>query len=404
MNPAKRAIRSILRCGLQMARGMTPDKAEEFETPRRILLLNAAHLGDIVISTGMIPVLKSAFPDVKIGFAVGSWSANILNGHPDMTWVHKVDHWRANRSNSNMAGKFAQSWRTHRQVLSELRAIKYDWAICLHPFHPDLLPLAWRAGIPVRAAFSSAPCSPLATCSIPYTGYDRFITQGACQAELLRALGIEERHLRRRKSSLPPSNEAALEEIRALFSGVRSGLPKYCVIHMGAGATAKELSVEFWREMTESLSRRGIVVFTGAGEREARNVSRVMEGFKNCVNACSKLSWPGFVAVLRHATEVYSVDTGAAHAAAAVGVPVQVVSTGIGGPSIWRPEGPAVTVWTNYVPCSPCFRRNGCSEMTCLKGIVSADLLRDADMRRAEKVVSNDSAWSAADFDRSNVQ
>jgi heptosyltransferase-2 len=48
----------------------------------RILLVNPAHLGDVVISTALIREIKQKFPECKIDFLAGEWAVPILKGHP----------------------------------------------------------------------------------------------------------------------------------------------------------------------------------------------------------------------------------------------------------------------------------------------------------------------------------
>lgn len=357
------------------ARGDRPTQA-----PKRILLINGAHLGDVIISTSVLPVLRSAFPDVEIGFAAGSWAHEVIEDHPEIEFTHRIDDWRRIRTRVSIWQKWKECRRTRAQFLREIRDLQYDWAIALY-WRPDFFDLVWRAGIPVRAAYRQRIEAFLATHLAPSRQYDFFVPEGARHEGLLRALGIEERHIRMRKGCLAPSDQGALSEVKTLFPGQNACLPDFCIVHMGAGSSVREMATSFWREVTKSLSLRKVVVFTGQSERENTNIRTVMEGMSNCINACGSLSWKGFVAALRHASEVYSVDTAAAHAAAAVGTPTTVVSTGINGTGRWHPEGAKVTVWTNHVFCSPCFRSNGCRQMECLTGIRPDEVVGAAGVR-----------------------
>jgi len=51
-------------------------------TPRRILVANTAHLGDLVLATSVLPALKSAHPEAEIGFLCGGWNQPLAEGHP----------------------------------------------------------------------------------------------------------------------------------------------------------------------------------------------------------------------------------------------------------------------------------------------------------------------------------
>jgi ADP-heptose:LPS heptosyltransferase len=382
---AKRYARAVLYLPLRTLLLFQPKRGSDAptprRTPRRILLINGAHIGDVVIASSLLPVLHSAFPGVEIGIACGSWAREVLREHPQVSFTHEIDHWRLNRAAIGLAGKVHQYWITRRSALREMRALNYDLAISLHPSRPDFVELTWQAGIPTRAAFTQSLWAPLATVLAAYPADDAaFVTQGACLEPLLRALGIDEKHIRLRRPSLPPTSPQAMAEVSALFGGAQLDQTSYSVVHIGSGVPAKELSTSFWRELSVGLSERGVdghcVLFSGAGQREQARILEVMEGVPCSVDACDKLSWSGFVAAVRHAEALYGVDSAAAHVAAAVGTPCFAVYSGIGGVGRWRPEGDGVIVWNQPVPCSPCHRKNGCREMSCMKGIAPQDLLQ----------------------------
>jgi ADP-heptose:LPS heptosyltransferase len=344
---------------------------------KRILLLDGSHIGDIVIASSLLPVLRSAFPAAEIGMACGSWAREVLQGHSDVSFIHEIDHWSLNRAPIGYPHKLLRYWISRRKALSEIRARKYDLALALHPSRPDFLEIAWRAGIPIRAAFTRSLWEPLATVTASYEDDDAaFITQGACFEALLRALGIEEKHIRLRHSSLPSSSATAMAEVSALLSGAAPDRTDYIVVHMGSGSRAKELSSGFWRELSLKLAGQTIL-FTGAGEREKLKIREVAEAIPGAVDACNQLSWSGFVAAVRHAKALFGVDSAAAHVAAAVETPCFSVYSGIAGVGRWRPEGGKAVVWSNPVPCSPCFRKDGCAEMHCMKGITPQNLLQN---------------------------
>jgi heptosyltransferase-3 len=318
--------------------------------------------------------LHAAFPDVEIGYVAGSWSMPVLKGHPMIAHLHCIDVPIRNRSQQSDKEKKERYDRQRAQAIEEIREIGYDWAIALNAWTPDFLDIAWRSGIPVRAAYRRHLLSLLAThlADSPETQYLR--AEGACQEDLLRALGVDESALQKRHAYLAPSSEEATLELQSIFVAKRLKVSRYFVVHMGAGAEVREMPTSFWRQVAEHLSTKGVVIFTGYSEREARNIDAVIAGITNCVNAAGQLSWDGFVATVRQARAVFSVDTSICHVAAAVNTPLIAVYTGITGVGRWRAEGNSVCIWTNHVPCSPCALPDGCPEMKCLDGIRPAHL------------------------------
>jgi ADP-heptose:LPS heptosyltransferase len=366
-----KGLRRFLHLVLTLARPKVESKSLKEFSPRKILVLNGAHIGDVIISTSIIGVLGRAYPGVEIGFVSGSWAQFVLTNHPEIKHLHTIDHWRSNRARTDIAQKVRRYWRTKAAALREIRAVDYDVAICLHPWFPDMLDVAWQANIPIRAAFSRSFLAPLATTLVAYPNLNEklFRHQAEIQGDLLTGLGIPAEYLANRRTSLGPSDDSAMAEVRSLFADQALPMGPYYVLHIGSGSPVRELPITFWRELIVSMPPDNPIVLTGKGSREEENASKVAKGFSNCINACNRLSWNGFVAAVRQAEALIGIESMASHTAAAVGTKCVTIYSGTAGAPRWRPEGSLVTVWTNPVACSPCHRPNGCDEITCLKGI-----------------------------------
>jgi len=348
--------------------------ARNVKTPKRILLLNGAHIGDVIVAASVIPILRGAYPSAEIGFVAGSWAQMVVENHPWVTYTHRVDHWRANRGTDSLYRKMLQFIRTRRVALREIRDLKYDVAISLYALFPDLLDLSCAARIPVRIGFRRSIFASLAT-DLVELPESPFVHQGACLSEVLRALPIDPVHFQSRQSTLAPSSATSIQEVCSLLQVSRLEDVRYRIIHMGSGEVRREFPVSFWRELSEKLSPEHTLVFTGRGPREEANVATVIRGLGNCVNACGRLTWGGFVAAVRYAEALYGVESMAGHVAGAVGTKCFVVYGGTAGVAKWRPEGKQSTVFTNHVPCAPCHLPGGCAAMTCMQGIRPDDLI-----------------------------
>ncbi len=366
----RRVLGIALRAGAGCAARMRPRREPREWTPRRILVLNGAHIGDLVIATSLIPVLRSAYPEAQIGFAVGSWGAMVVRDHPDVAWVHEIDHWRMNRKAAGRLRKLTDYAKSRKRALREIRATGYDVSLSIYPVYPDFLDVAWQAGIPVRVGYGSSRLAPLATRLAEFPVSNAFLTQGARQAETLRALGIEEKDMEKRRPLLAPDSEAAVREVCGVLGAADLSAVRYRIIHMGSGAESRELPVEFWREIAAAAAAEGVVMFTGRGPREAKAVAKAMEGVPGpWIDACDRLSWKGFVAAVRHAEMLYGVESMAGHVAGAVGTPCRVVYGGASGVGRWRPEGASCMVFTEHVACAPCI--HGCEGAECLRSVAA---------------------------------
>ena len=339
----------------------------EIAPPRRVLICNFAHLGDLVVATSILPVIKSAFPDCRIGFLIGSWARAVLQDHPLVDDIHFLDHWAANRAHISKQEKFRQYWRTRRQALGEVKAARYDAALDLHWGFPNVLPFLWQARIPARIGYNSAGSGPLATHDVgfdarPLSIIDRHLT-------LVQKLPVRTADIRRAAPTLPAPLAEEKADLERILSESEISADSFVIFHAGAGLSMNVWDAAKWRALAEQFSADGVsLAFTGAGERDAALIESITAGLPRCVSLCDRLGWGGFVAAITQARLLVCVDTVASHIAAAVGTPCAVIVTGR-HPYRWHTPGPTTQVLMHPVPCAPCHRGLGCAGMECIRNL-----------------------------------
>ena len=57
----------------------------------KILLFRSGGIGDVLLSTPLIRVLKKQYPDASISYLCGRWSAGVLKNNPYVSEVIAVD-------------------------------------------------------------------------------------------------------------------------------------------------------------------------------------------------------------------------------------------------------------------------------------------------------------------------
>lgn len=362
------AVRYLLkRCvpiGLYIPLSARRDERDAARVPRRILLLHPGHLGDIIISTSVLEPLEKFFPGVQVGFIAGSWSAGALRDVKGISDVHILDHWRLNRSTQSLRQKWSRYRTTRASAIKALRILRYDVAISLLDANPDLLDIAWAARIPIRVGWNSSYFAPLAT-RLVANDPTTLRHQAERQAQTLLALRVPPSQLTHLQSRVVEDTPTSIAEVCGVLGLQSLEGVRFRVIHMGAGAPMKQMPDIFWREVVVALAPAHTLLFTGRGETERSRIEAVMQGLSNCISACDRLTWEGFVAAVRAAEMLYGVDSMAGHVAAAVDTPVAAAYQGAGGVSRWRPLHPAATVFTNHLSCAPCLLPNGCEDMPC---------------------------------------
>ncbi len=374
-NPAINAAFSVMDAALSVTvprrTGASPER------PQRILLSNIAHLGDVIMATALLPVLKSAYPEAQIGFLVGSWSQSLLQGHPLVDHVHFLDHWAHNRAGIPRRRKWQRYVETRREALRQIRAVRYDAAFDLYWNFPNTLPLLWQAKIPMRVGYESGGFGPLAT-HAPAFG-DKRLHASQRYLDLVKTLplvprGMEPGSLR---PALPPVQGRGAAALEAELQAAGLHGKDYMVFHVGAADSFRDWPAARWRELAQRFLAQGhLLLFTGTGPKDEARIKEIQAGLSGCVNLCGKLPWSGFVAAIARARLLVCVDTVAGHVAAATGTPCTVITAGR-WPYLWRPLGPG-RVLMHPVPCAPCHRNLGCDGMECIREVSVSSVYEEA--------------------------
>ena len=185
---------------------------------QRIILIRPCCIGDVVLATAALTATRSAFPQAHISFAVGNWSREVLEGHPDINEL--VDTGSSDLPTNSLSGLF--------RFVQQLREGRYDLAVSL--VRSATMSLAvLLSGIPIRAGIHSG-----------YRGFGyqyRTVIQPSnsrheseIYLDVVSALGINtEGYL----PNIPLQEKSATTlKMKLELRGIR---PPYFVIHPGGG-------------------------------------------------------------------------------------------------------------------------------------------------------------------------
>jgi len=336
--------------------------------PQKILLSSVAHLGDVIMSSSILPYIHALFPECEIGVLMGSWSKNVLHDHPLIKNFHYFDHWKLNRSNLSFLQKLRISKTSSKKAIEEIKAVNYDIAIDLYAYFPNAIPLIHRTGIPTRIGYTSGGNGPLLTHTLDWHHINQ--SEVHYQAALLRQFDPKGKYSHNLHTNLPPITKHCFESLQNI-------LPKdqdYILIHVGTGNRLREWPVEHWTALAHLLceNTKLSLVFTGIGNREEELIGKITQAIpsERTINLCSSISWEQFVAVIKKAELVLGVESVAGHVAAAVDTPSVIIGSGITNHHQWRPFSKLCRyILADNIDCMPCYRSKGCPTMDCLRNI-----------------------------------
>jgi ADP-heptose:LPS heptosyltransferase len=346
----------------------------------RILLVNPAHLGDIVISTALIREIKDRFPACKVDVLTGDWGMPLLHEHPGIGNAYYLNHWKANRSQESIRVKKDIYRRQLEKVIPQLKQNAYDAIFFLNAYEPSLIGLFKKFKCPL-IGFDTAGGGPLLTKAFQNTNIHlhEIQYQGSLFAHWL---GEPKSTIEYR--SWLKSPHTPIEPI-----GEFDPAKPYVVIHPGSGNPAKEWAIENWQKVIQAMEHYDVqIVLTGQGLRELKQAEGLLKSIPEVkiFNFVNQLDFDRYCALIANSNAVLCVDSLAGHITSAFERQVVVVTNGLSLISRWHPLGKKVNLLKNLVNCSPC-HANPCSQRMCINEITPQALIQLLPQLLSQKMV-----------------
>ncbi len=257
----------------------------------RLLVIQTAFLGDVILVTPLLRAVRKSFPRVKLSVLVIPECAGVLHGQVD-----EVITFDKRRSRNRRSRWF--------ELVNRLRTKAFDAALIPHRSLRSGL-TAYRAGIPCRIGFNRGAGARLHTGRIAYS---RETYEGIRNLALLEPLGHFE------DNGLPvllPADED-IERAENLLSNAGLTDNEFAVMAPGSVWKSKRWPVASFRELRRQLEDNfalPVVTIGGGMDRDicSQVVSRPERDFSG------RLSPLGSAAVLKNARLLVSGDTAPAH-------------------------------------------------------------------------------------------
>lgn len=324
---------SALSAALERAVDLTQRPPALPLAPRRIVVLKSCCLGDVLLATPLLGVLRRAYPQARLVAAVGRWSRAALVNNPDLDGLLDLE--------GVGVGHFDAA--AYARVLRRLRAGNFDLALVLDRT-PLLTLLPLLAGIPVRAGIDSAGRGFPLNLRVPWRAVEHeamlFLRVGAAlglptDGARLRFEPAAEDHAR--AEELWRNAGLAERRVAALFPGGGR--------NPGMTLEAKRWPATRYAALAERLHHEhGLaIVLTGAAEdrpvaAEVRRLARTP-----LVDLSGQTSIGVLGALYARCALFCGNDSGPMHLAAAVGIPVLAIF-GPTDPMVYAPFSPRATV------------------------------------------------------------
>ncbi len=339
-------------------------------TPRSILIIRPSAMGDIVMASPMLAVLRRAYPEAKLVWLVEPPHADLLRHHPDLDGLIL---WPKGRWRKLLRGG---QWLTLlRELLGlrrELRSARFDLALDAVGLLKSRA-LARFSGAKERIGFASKePGRFWMHRLIPRRVGD--VRMSSEYAELMQALGFD-------PGPFPPrlsvgEKEAAAADQLLTQRGI-SG--RYIVFAPCTTRPQKHWFNSCWSELAHLLASRynlPILLLGGPGD-VATCAAIAGDAPKQVHDLAGKSSLGETMALVRGASLLVGVDTGLTHMGSAFSLPT-VALFGSTRPYL-ETANPQTRVLYDAMDCSPCRRRPICDgAFTCMRQLTPERVLEAA--------------------------
>lgn len=327
---------------------------------KKILVIQTAFLGDVLLATAIIEKLSTYYPNAELHFMLRKGNESLLQEHPKITklWI-----WDKTMS------KYTHLW----QLLKAVKSSCFDVIINLQR-HSSTAFFTVLAGAKYSSGFKTTPLAWLYSKGVSFTAKHKHELER--NQELIADLTDY--------SSAEPRVYPRVIDRQA--AKVIADLPEpYITISPVARWVTKTYPSFKWAEFLQQISQELSVYFLGS-KADSEFVTQIMQATKNSKlrlkNCCGYLGLLASGVLMQGAKMNYTLDSAATHLASAMQAPVSTLFLSTSPIFGFAPIGERAYILRSKVKlaCSPCTNHG---RRKCPKGhfhcahFLSADLLLD---------------------------
>ena len=316
----------------------------------KILVVNLAFIGDVILSTPVIRALKEKYPQSSISMLTIPLTAPIAQLNP---YIDKVLIYDKKGDHKGLLG----GWK----VVTAIKKEKFDMAICMN-FAVRGAMLTWLAGIKYRIGYDAQHGKIFLTDAIKAS---RAVIQHETLNHMmvLQSLGCK---------AINDKIEIEIPEyiINKTISKINFNKSKKNLIICPYGSyNKKNLEIKKYSKIIQALSDKfDIYIIGGKKEESSLNLLAEKAGVNKERVLAGTLSLQEIAALIKISDVLLSVDTGPLHISQGVNTPV-VALFGPTDPKIWGPRNSNDKIIYKKIDCSPCWGKGVCEKNSCMEKI-----------------------------------
>lgn len=322
-------------------------------TPTSILIVRLSAIGDIIMASGLLPALRTAYPDARIGWLTDELHSDLLAHNPKLDRLHAWPRRRWNELRRN--GHYQQLAQEMLGFVRNLRAEQYDWILDLQGLLKSGV-WAYAAGGKRRVGLGSREGSQFLMTEV----ISRKVEDIRIGSEYRRLLEYLNARPDAFTLDIPVSAANAAHAAEVLEQ--QHILGPYAVIAPFTTRPQKHWFDERWAELAQQLhAERGwpVLMLGGPGDRERAAKIQALAG-DGLLDFTGRTSLGLCAALIAQARLLIGVDTGLTH----LGIAMKIPTLALFGST--RPYfdtcRPEARVLYHKLDCSPCRRHPTCGD------------------------------------------
>jgi heptosyltransferase II len=331
--------------------------------PKKILIISAAWIGDIIIAQALFKYIKQQAPKVSIDIIAPYWSHGLISTMPEINDILDMP-----------LGRSQFQLKKRWQIGRSLRKKGYQLAIVLpNSWKSAIIPFAAR--IPLRTGWLGEMRFGLLN---NWKTLDKKIFPLMVQRFLaLGSLPISDKIVpwESYKPLLQVNHKQQKHTLKTLSLNF-SERPLLILCPGAAFGPAKRWPAEYFAEIANSQHKGGWQICLLGAKNDQATAQSIQELTKNiCIDLTGKTSLAQAIDILSLASLVISNDSGLMHCTAALERPL-IVLYGSSSPEFTPPLTNNKRILTLNLSCSPCFQRE-CPlvHFNCLKQLKPSQVL-----------------------------
>jgi len=329
-------------------------KIEDGFKPKKILISNIGHLGDVLLSLPLIESIKKSNKEIQIFYLSLESNIGLLKNNPN---IGKIITYYSffQSSEKKFFKKLINSILSFLKTIFIIRKIKPDIAFDLRASFPNTLFLLWLSGVRKIIGCGTVGFGFVLSKEIEWNEKKHEIEH---YKDILKVFfSVESLKI---ELNLDYLCRGIDRHDLFLKFGIKDDRKKL-VFHIVSRDERKMIDIEKWMEVYEYCNGKYEIIFTGNKE-EAQYIQRNFSNYKNLRNLAGKLSLGELITLLRNVNFIITIDSFVGQICSVYNLPSIIIFTGGVDVKRFGPIGDKCIVLRRDIFCSPCgwYLRDGC--------------------------------------------